>query len=104
MKLASLVERSWSWLRRRRQHRRTRAPLGVSWHVFGSAVRHLSTLADVSPGGAFVHTPDPKPPGSPSVLDLEVPGGRVAMDVHARVAWSSPRGMGLRFTRTLPDG
>jgi len=103
MKLANALRRSWSWLRARRQHRRTRAVLGVSWHPFGSAVRHLSTVGDVSPGGAFVHTGLPRPPGSPIVLDLELPDGRVRTDVHARVAWCSGDGMGLRFTRAI-DG
>jgi hypothetical protein len=85
----------------RRGHRRTRATLGIDWRLFGSAVHHLSTVGDVSRGGVFVRTASPAPAGSPVVLDLETPDGRVELDVHARVAWSSPHGMGLRFTRAL---
>jgi hypothetical protein len=85
----------------RREHRRVRAALGVDWRRFGRAVHHLSTLGDVSAAGAFVHTAEPQPAGSPLVLDIETPAGGVALDVHARVAWTSARGMGLRFTRPL---
>jgi hypothetical protein len=31
------------------------------------------------------------------VLELAMPRGRI--EVHARVAWTDPRGMGVRFTR-----
>lgn len=85
-------ERSW-----RRAHDREAALVPVDWHAFGSVVHRVSTTADVSPGGAFVCTSQPMPPGSPVVLELAMPRGRI--EVHARVAWTDPRGMGVRFTR-----
>jgi len=69
----------------------------VDWHPFGSMVHGVSTTADVSAGGAFVCTARPMAPGSPLVLELALPTGRV--EVHARVAWTDERGMGVRFTR-----
>lgn len=69
----------------------------VDWHAFGSVVHRVSTTADVSSGGAFVCTANPMPTGSPVVLELAMPRGRI--QVHARVAWTDPRGMGVRFTR-----
>jgi hypothetical protein len=97
MALANVFRR-WLSLLGRRAHRRDAAALRVDWRVFGSGVHHVSTTGDLAPGGAFVHTPDAKPAGSPIVLDVETPRGeRVTM--HARVAWSGLRGMGLRFTR-----
>jgi Tfp pilus assembly protein PilZ len=75
--------------------------LAVDWHAFGSAVHRVSTTADVSPGGAFVCTAEPRPVGSALVLEMATPKGPVA--VHARVAWTDPRGMGVRFTRRAPD-
>ncbi len=74
--------------------------LAVDWHAFGSAVHRVSTTADVSPGGAFVCTAEPRPVGSAVVLELATPRGPVA--IHARVAWTDPRGMGVRFTRRAP--
>jgi hypothetical protein len=71
--------------------------LSVDWRAFGSRVRHASVLADMSPGGAFVHAVDLRPVGSPIVLEVATRGG--PLNVHARVAWTGPSGMGLRFTR-----
>ncbi len=84
-------------LRLRRAHEREAILIEADWHAFGSGVHHVSTTADVSPGGAFLCTAEPMAPGSPLVLELALPRGRI--QVHARVAWTDPRGMGVRFTR-----
>ncbi|HEY8039077.1 MAG TPA: PilZ domain-containing protein [Polyangiaceae bacterium] len=99
MRLADLFRRSLSSLPWRRAHEREPAAVRVDWCPFGSAVHRVSTTADLSPGGAFVHTTEAMPPRSPIILALSTPRGEV--EVHARVAWSDPRGMGVRFTRTL---
>lgn len=80
---------------------RPRIPSGmpVDWRLFGSPVHHVTTLADISCGGAFVRALDPGPVGSPVVLELATARG--LLNVHARVAWTSVGGMGLRFTRAL---
>jgi hypothetical protein len=83
----------------RRAHERAEALMPVDWHPFGSMVHGVSTTADVSAGGAFVCTARPMSPGSPVVLDLGLPAGRI--EVHARVAWTDERGMGVRFTRRV---
>jgi hypothetical protein len=88
----ALGKRPW-----RRADEREAALVPVDWHAFGSSVHRVSTTADVSPGGAFLCTAEPMPPGSPLVLELTMPRGRI--EVHARVAWTDPRGMGVRFTR-----
>ena len=94
---AYLALRRWLLsMSRRRTHERVESRVPVEWHVFGSAVRHLSRLGDLSRGGAFLRTPAPKPVGSAIVLDLASPRGLVT--VHARVAWTTSTGMGLRFT------
>jgi hypothetical protein len=85
---------------RRAQHRKL-STMGVRWRVFGSSVHHLSVLGDVSPGGALLRAADPRPVGSPIVLDLATRKGLVT--VHARVAWAGSPGMGLRFTRLMPE-
>jgi hypothetical protein len=87
-------------LRGRRRHARTSSTGGIDWRVFGSGVHHLSELSDLSVGGAFVRTAAPRPVGSPIVLDVATASG-VALDVHARVAWVTREGMGLRFTRAI---
>ena len=99
MRISDLFRRSVSSLPWRRTHEREPASLTVDFCAFGSAVHRVSTTADVSPGGAFVHTADPLPVRSPVIIELATPRGPV--EVHARVAWTDPRGMGVRFTRTL---
>jgi hypothetical protein len=84
----------------RRQHPRRPSNLAVDWHLFGSKVGHISTLVDLSRGGAFVRAAYPRDVGSPIVLELPTADGPI--NVHARVAWSTEQGMGLRFTRLLP--
>ena len=101
MRLATLLRRPLSGHPWRRGHERDAAMLAVDWHAFGSAVHRVSTTADVSPGGAFVCTAEPRPVGSALVLEMATPKGLV--EVHARVAWTDPRGMGIRFTRRAPD-
>jgi hypothetical protein len=96
--LSSLRARALSLVTRRKQ-RRSASSITVQWRLFGSGVQHVSRLADLSPGGAFVHAADPKPVGSPVVLEL-VSGPR-HVNVHARIAWTAPSGMGLRFTRPV---
>jgi hypothetical protein len=83
----------------RRAAPRTPSSVTIEWQVFGSQVRHRSFLGDLSSGGAFVRAADPRPVGSPIVLDLPTAQGPV--NVHARVAWMGAQGMGLRFTRPL---
>ncbi len=99
MRLPSLLRRPLSRLPWRRDHERDTAVLAVDWHPFGSAVHRLSTTADISPGGAFVCTVAPRPVGSPVVLAMETSAG--PLEVHGRVAWTDPRGMGVRFTRSV---
>ena len=95
--VAFIALRRWLLsLSARRKHPRVASRAPVEWHVFGSAVRHLCRLGDLSASGAFLRTPAPRPVGSPIVLELGAPRGTVT--VHARVAWTAPTGMGLRFT------
>ncbi len=84
----------------RRRHARRPSNLAVDWRPFGSQVGHISALSDLSAGGAFVRAAYPREVGSPSVIALPTAKGKV--NVHARVAWCSRDGMGLRFTRELP--
>jgi hypothetical protein len=96
MVLNGLVRRALSFLSSRRAHARRRTEVPVDWRLFGSSVHARGAFLDLSRGGAFIPTADPKPEGSPLVLALG------ALELHARVAWSGPHGMGVRFTRTLP--
>jgi hypothetical protein len=94
-----MLRRLGSFLSLRRSDRRTRSFFAVDWRVFGSGMHCVSTSADLSRGGAFVVTADPKPPGTPVVIELRTPMGPI--ERHARVVWRDARGMGLRFMRAL---
>lgn len=94
---AFLALRRWLLsLSPRRKHPRVSSRVPVEWHEFGSGVFHRSRLGNLSNGGAFLRTPAPRPIGCPIVLDLAAPRGSAT--VHARVAWTTSTGMGLRFT------
>jgi len=74
--------------------------LVADWHLFGSALHHRSATEDLSPGGALLSSVKSSPIGSPLVVALATARGPV--EVHARVAWSEPTRMGIRFTRPCP--
>jgi len=86
---------------RRRAYQRAASSLLVEWRTFGSGVHHVSELADLSDGGAFVRTVTPQPLGSTIVIDLATSRGALGVPVHARVAWMAPGGMGLSFVGSL---
>jgi hypothetical protein len=98
MSILGLVRRACSFSLRSRSPREPSA-LKADWRLFGSRVHRVSTTVDVSRGGAFVLTSDPKPKHTPVVIQLATEKG--VIERHARVAWSDARGMGLRFTRDL---
>jgi hypothetical protein len=83
------------------QSRSPREPSAVKadWRLFGSRVHRVSVTEDISRGGAFVLTSDPRPKHTPVIIQLATARGVV--ERHARVAWSDARGMGLRFTRDV---
>ncbi|MGO8994479.1 MAG: PilZ domain-containing protein [Polyangiaceae bacterium] len=99
MRIPSAVRRLYLSFLRRRQHPRAPASVVVDFRLFGSGVHHRSTTEDLSPGGALVTALAPLPLGSPVVVTLPTAQGRT--EIHARVAWSGPTRMGLRFTRPL---
>jgi Tfp pilus assembly protein PilZ len=70
------------------------------------------TCANLSRGGAFVHTAEPLTPGRRILLELELPGGG-GVEAIGRVAWTkrvmSPRerdrqaGIGVEFLGGNPE-
>jgi len=91
--MVDVLRRIFSFFPWRRANARPRRAIAIDWHLFGSAVHHRCDTGDLTARGAFVRTLRPAPAGSPIVLTLD------DAPVHARVAWSNARGMGLRFTR-----
>ncbi len=81
--------------RTERLHPRLRASTRVDWRVDGNATHVVSTLTDVSPGGARVATAFAAPVGAAIELHLLTQVG--AVHARARVAWVSPDAMGVRF-------
>lgn len=85
----------------KRRHRRLPTELRVDWRVPSTAVRHLSVLDDIGPGGAFIRTREHQPDGTPVVLELVPPGATAPLAIEGRVAWqrSTPgaEGFGVEF-------
>jgi len=70
-------------------------------------------VADLSPGGARVRTPEPLSPGRRLLLEVDLPDGRT-FEAIARVAWArvepqppsalrAAYGLGLEFLGGTPD-
>ncbi len=68
-----------------------------------------AAVYDIGPGGVFVATPAPLPPGTEIELSLHLPGERCIIRAEGRVVWTNlvdtpslPSGMGIRFLRIDP--
>lgn len=68
-----------------------------------------SRTLNISRGGAFVHTPKPRPPGTRVQIQLTIGdrvlelGGRVAHSVSVNDPAGRDPGMGVRFDDLAPD-
>ncbi len=88
----------------RRAQPRHRYPVRVEYAPGGAAA-----VYDIGPGGVFVPTPAPLPPGTELELSLHLPGERRIIRAEGRVVWTNlvdspslPAGMGIRFLRIDP--
>jgi len=82
--------------------------------AFGTLEEFVERYAlNVSRGGIFVRTRDPKPPGTPVTLDLQLVTGEQVVRGRGVVTWTTPPsapgearrdpGMGIRFTELDPE-
>jgi len=82
--------------------------------AYGSMDDFIERFAlNLSRGGVFVRTLDPKPVGTPVVLDLSLASGDPVIRGRGVVRWSSPPsapgephrdpGMGIKFTELTPE-
>ena len=83
-----------SWFGRR-AHPRIPTKVPVDFRVSGSGVNHRSETEDLSRGGAMVGALEPLLPGSPLIVTVAT--GLGPRELHARVVWSGPTRMGVRF-------
>ncbi len=74
---------------------RVRTALHADWNIVGRKSHVLSSLENMSAGGAFVRTAVPAPLGSRVEMQLFTTGGIIP--TLARVVRSEPAGMGVRF-------
>ncbi len=88
----------------RREQPRHRLPVRVECRPGAAAA-----VYDIGPGGVFVPTPAPLPPGTELELSLHLPGERRIIRAEGRVVWTNlvdtpslPAGMGVRFLRIDP--
>ena len=99
--------------RERRLHRRV--PLGVRCWCDGQGVTLYVSIVNANPGGLFVRTYTPFPPGDRISVRWKFPGGEQEHHVAAVVVWrrdddfppggsnaQRPPGMGLKFL-DLPE-
>jgi len=78
---------------------------------FGTDLPLDEYVVNISEGGAFVRTLQPRAPGSQVLVDLYLPGAAQVTRLSARVAWHRPAdpaapglsGMGLEFLGVTPE-
>lgn len=86
----------------RRAHERIRLSLEVAYRSTGSFL--ISYTVDLSRGGLFLETDEPRPVGSTLELRLAIPGANEEVKLQGEVVWiqrepapGRPSGMGVEF-------
>ncbi len=92
----------------RREHRRVRLALQVSYRSKGSFL--VSYSVDLSQGGLFIETTSPRPVGTELELWLAIPGVDQDVRIKGAVVWirrsqqgDQPPGMGIQFQQVESD-
>ena len=81
------------------QDRRRHLRRNVSWFVTleTSDATIIGETKDISPSGAFIYCDSPLEPKQIFKLRISAPEMRTSLTGEARVVWSGPDGMGVRF-------
>jgi len=81
------------------QERRKHLRRNVRWLVTleASGVTRIGETKDISPSGAFIYCDSPLKPKQIFKLMISAPEMRSSLTGTARVVWSTPDGMGVRF-------
>jgi len=92
----------------RREHRRVRLALQVSYRSTGSFL--VSYSVDMSQGGLFIETTRPRAVGTELELWLAIPGAQQDVRLKGTVVWirreaqgDQPPGMGVKFLQVETD-
>ncbi len=92
----------------RREHRRVRLALQVSYRSTGSFL--VSYSVDLSTGGLFIETTTPRPVGTELELWLAIPAAQHDVRLKGTVVWirrkgqgDQPPGMGVKFQQVEAD-
>lgn len=92
----------------RREHRRVRLALQVSYRSTGSFL--VSYSVDLSQGGLFIETTQPRKVGTELELWLAIPGAQQDVRLKGTVVWirrkatvDQPPGMGVQFLQVEND-
>lgn len=92
----------------RREHRRVRLALQVSYRSTGSFL--VSYSVDMSQGGLFIETTRPREVGTELELWLAIPGAQQDVRLKGKVVWirretqaGHPPGMGVKFQQVEAD-
>ena len=81
------------------QERRGHLRRNVRWMVTleASGSTRIGETKDISPSGAFIYCDSPLQPKQIFKLMISAPEMRTSLTGEARVVWSAPDGMGVRF-------
>lgn len=81
------------------QERRRHPRKNVRWFVTieASGVSRTGETKDVSISGAFIYCDRPLEPNQIFKMVISAPEMRTSITGEARVVWSAPSGMGVRF-------
>jgi len=87
---------NWKKKQTRRKYRRKPCAIPVTCSTKDFLSR--DTITDICPGGIFLETPEPLSLGDQVTLMLSPQGSGELIDCAGQVAWTPPRGVGIRFT------
>jgi hypothetical protein len=88
------------------QDRRRHLRRNVSWFVTleNSGATIIGETKDISPTGAFIYCDSPPEPKQIFKLIISAPEMRTSLTGEARVVWSAPYGIGVRFRSLSRSG
>jgi hypothetical protein len=86
----------------RRQHPRKGSLIPVS--VLANQTECRGDILNISAGGVFIGAVGGVPPDREIVMTFEHPSIRRRLSIVGRIAWTNPKGIGVRFKRVVQNG
>ena len=84
-----------------RENARKPCLINTNYRIQGRTLK--SYILDVSVGGVFIETNERFPKGRELLLKFSLPNRPQPFAFSGKIAWSSPKGFGVKFDNVTPD-